>query len=304
MKCEICHKNDAQTAIQIPDDSGSERELYVCHACARIERSRQSKNNSRTRQVKGLPPGVSMSITQVGGDFDEGVEPPPIVGAIMNAFQNMVNDIEKEKNSSKEKSSNATDSRKSVFPCSKLALPFRLRGGIHLEGLFLIGELEAVIRAAHALDIEFEAVCTTPNLDSAGHVYTVRYTGSSSVVRRFITDLLEQERNARLRLRGEDRIVFADAISRSLAILKSCRLLSSDELFDILSPLRLAAREHLLSGITASEIERIIAGLNLAIKEEEDRAIEDGELSDKLISRAQSMNIRFESVAMIEEAML
>lgn len=34
MKCELCHKADAETAIRRPVD-GEEQELYVCRACAR-----------------------------------------------------------------------------------------------------------------------------------------------------------------------------------------------------------------------------------------------------------------------------
>lgn len=33
MKCELCHKADAETAIQKEDESGT-RELYVCRECA------------------------------------------------------------------------------------------------------------------------------------------------------------------------------------------------------------------------------------------------------------------------------
>ena len=86
MKCELCHKADAETAIT-RGEGDAEEELYVCNACAKAERQRRQKKSQRTRKVTGLPPGMSMSITRISGDGEDGDEPPPIIGAIMNAFQ-------------------------------------------------------------------------------------------------------------------------------------------------------------------------------------------------------------------------
>ena len=96
MKCELCHKADAETAIT-RGEGDAEEELYVCNACAKAERQRRQKKSQRTRKVTGLPPGMSMSITRISGDGDSDDEPPPILGAIMNAFQDMVSDLEKAK---------------------------------------------------------------------------------------------------------------------------------------------------------------------------------------------------------------
>lgn len=38
MKCEICHKHDAQTVWFRTAENGRQEELYVCHACAERER--------------------------------------------------------------------------------------------------------------------------------------------------------------------------------------------------------------------------------------------------------------------------
>ena len=103
MKCELCHNADAETAI-VRGEGDEAEELYVCHACAKAERQRRQKKSQRTRKVTGLPPGMSMSITEIRRSSDEtdetdedenGENPPPILGAIMNAFQDMVSDIEK-----------------------------------------------------------------------------------------------------------------------------------------------------------------------------------------------------------------
>ena len=66
MKCELCHKTDAQTAITRGEGDAAE-ELYVCNECAKAERQRRQKKSLRTRKVSGLPPGVSMSITEISG---------------------------------------------------------------------------------------------------------------------------------------------------------------------------------------------------------------------------------------------
>lgn len=46
MKCEICHKNDAKTAIHVTA-GGRDRELYVCRDCAEAEKSRRRQTPRR-----------------------------------------------------------------------------------------------------------------------------------------------------------------------------------------------------------------------------------------------------------------
>jgi hypothetical protein len=93
--------------------------------------------------------------------------------------------------------------------------------------------------------------------------------------------------------------VFGDALCRALAILKNCRLLSPGELFDLLSPLRLAALEKMLDGIKFSEIEKIQNGVDLT--GEEDR-LEPQERDRRDAERADEMNRRFEEVVLNERA--
>ena len=64
MKCELCHNADAETAI-VRGEGDAAEELYVCRACATAERQRRQKKSQRTRKVTGLPPGMSMSITEI-----------------------------------------------------------------------------------------------------------------------------------------------------------------------------------------------------------------------------------------------
>ena len=290
MKCELCHNADACEAI-VPEGGSEDDELYVCSACARAERDKRQKRSQRTRKVTGLPPGVSMSITEISpgprGEGD-GEGPPPFIGAIMNAFQDMVNGMEK--GAGRERRPRSGEM--SELPAGRIPSEYRIKGGFHLEGLHLIGELDAVKRGLHALGMELAGIAAD-GVNEAGHVYAFRYAGSAERAKRVAEDLLREEKNARVRLKTELPRVFGDSRCRALAILKNCRLLSPGELFDLLSPMRLAAKQKMLDGITLAEIERMMSDADLSgsedkmSQEERDRIDAD---------RADEMNRRFEEV--------
>ena len=299
MKCELCHNADAETAI-VRGEGDAAEELYVCNACAKAERQRRQKKSQRTRKVTGLPPGMSMSITEIrpaadgSEDGEEEGNPPPILGAIMNAFQDMVSDIEKAtKRSKDEKGPEYHD-----FPASRVDAAYRIGSRLHLEALHLIGELDAVKRAIRALRMELVGV-TADGVHDTGHVYTLCYAGSSEQVKRVVEDLLREERNARVRLFEELPRVFGDSLCRALAIMKNCRLLSPGEYFDLLSPLRLAAKEEMLDGITSEEIEKMLLEADLTSSEDK---LEQADRDKVDAERADEMNRRFEDVVLNERA--
>ena len=298
MKCEICHQADAETAI-VRGEGETAEELYVCKACAKAERLRRQKKSQRTRKVTGLPPGVSMSITQIGpadadGEVDESV--PEILGTFLNAMNDVVTDLEKVAGASEKKE--APEAKRHAFPLARVEAPFRVRGQLHLEGLHLIGELESVRRALHALDMDLVGI-EADGVHEPGHVYGIDYAGSSERAKRVVSDLLREERNARVRLSEELPRVFGDSLCRALAILKNSRLLSPGELFDLLSPLRLAAMQKLLDGITLEEIEKMLLACDLTGAEDK---LEPEERDQADADRADEMNRRFEDVVLNERA--
>lgn len=299
MKCEICHQADAETAI-VRGEGETAEELYVCKACAKAERQRRQKKSQRTRKVTGLPPGVSMSITRISPSTeedaaeDEGI--PEILGSFIDAVNGMVSDLEKAADAHEKKG--APDEKRHAFPLTRVEAPFRVRGQLHLEGLHLIGELESVRRALHALNMELVGV-EADGVNEPGHVYGIDYTGSSERAKRVVADLLREERNARVRLSEELPRVFGDSLCRALAILKNCRLLSPGELFDLLSPLRLAAMQKLLDGITLEEIEKMLLECDLTGAEDK---LEQEERDQADADRADEMNRRFEDVMLNERA--
>ena len=289
MKCELCNNHDAETAITLKQD-GEDRELYVCNECARKERVRRQKKSQRTRKGADSNSGVSFSVTQVSGDS----APPLIIEALMNAVHGMVSDLEK---AEKEKKSRS-EVKLSDFPCSRVESAYRIGNRLHLEGLHLIGELPAVQRAMRALDMQLVGV-EADGVKDTGHVYSLKYKGTLALAKRVVKELIEQEKNARIRLFEEMVRVLGDSLCRSLAILKNCRLLSSGELFDLLSPLRLAAIEGMLDGITIDEIEKTLSGIDLTSK---DDALSVGERDEADAERADETNRRFEDVVLNERA--
>lgn len=283
MKCELCNLNSAETAISLERD-GEEQELYVCRECAKRERLRRQKKSQRTRKVTGLPPGVTMSVSGISADG----EPPPFIGAIVNAFQDMVSDLQK----AESEKNRAREIEMHDFPCERIAAEYRIGTRLHLEGLNLIGELEPVHRSMRALGMQLVGV-SADNVNDTGHVFSLRYSGPVERAKRVVRDILREERNARVRLREELQRVFSDSICRALAVLKNCRLLSQGELFDILSPLRLAAAEGMLEGITLKEIERLLVSLKLDSQEE---SLPPRERDQVHARRADEFNQRFEDV--------
>ncbi len=288
MKCEICDKNDAQTAITVTDGDG-EKELYVCNACAGAERKKRQKKSLRTRKIGNLPPGMSITVSGSAGDA-----PPPFIGAILEAVGGMVDNLEKASRKNCEK----RDAEYVKLPLSRVKREYRVASSLHLEGLHLIGEMEAVQRAVKALGMKLTGI-DIDGIRSAGHVYQLEYSGALERAKRFVSDLLEQERNARVRLFEEMPRVFGDSLCRALAILKNCRLLSPGELFDLLSPLRLAALENMLEGTDLATIEEMISNVDLSGREEhlpnEERDRLDAERADRI-------NAVFEDVVLNETA--
>lgn len=297
MKCELCQKANATEAI-IREGGSEDDELYVCAACAKAEKSKRQRKSQRTRKITGLPPGVSMSITEIsrtpeGEDGEDSAEdPPPFIGAIMDAVKGMVDEMENAANEIRKR--RAEEESMEELPASRAAAAFRIKDGFHLEGLHLIGELDATKRAIHALGMELVGI-DADGVKETGHVYHLKYRGSAEKAKRVIEDILREEKNARVRLRNEMTRVFGDSLCRALAILKNCRLLSEGELFDLLSPMRLAAREKMLDGLTLGEIEKMMNSIDLSNSED---ALSQEERDRVDAERADEMNRRFEEVVL------
>ena len=237
-----------------------------------------------------LPPGVSMSVTQIG----EGEAPPQIIEALMNAVQGVVSGM------GKEPSAAPAAASREMAEVSLDGVDGRLvlAGALQLEGLFLIGEIEAVKRSLHALDMDMAGYAIN-GINDSGHVYVLKRACDAAKARRVRDSIVAQELAARIRLMNEMPRVFGDALCRALAILKNARLLSAGELFDLLSPLRLAAFDGFIEGITLESLESLVASIDIFNKDE----TLDQRSRDKIdAGLADEMNRRFEDVVLNEEA--
>lgn len=174
----------------------------------------------------------------------------------------------------------------------------------HLEGLHLIGDLDPVLNALFGLRM----ICggfDGEGLRNAAHLIRVTNAGMIGTDERDIvsrttrvySDLVLQESNARIRLVEEMPRVFEDAICRSIAILRSCRLLSEWELLDIISPLRIAAELEFLDNFTREEALALTRPrMNLPQTPYPGTAEEQREKDRRDAALADKVNRRFKSV--------
>lgn len=285
MKCEICHENTAETAIGTDGDG---EELYVCKACAKREQMRRRKRRERTRKAQDT------AVKNNGGD-----KAPPFIEAFFNAVTDMVDGIHRAAKAQENGGADPEDEMFTPLDNVKVAAPYLLRGYLHLEGLHLIGEIEAVHRAVFALGLRLDGV-SMDGVNDIGHIYQLSYCKNYALARRAMNEIVEQERNARIRLFEEMPRILDDALCRSLAILKNCRLLSVGEYFDLLSPLRIAAMEDMLVGIKTREIERILKSLNIEADAFKPRQLpEERDAADAAL--ADEVNRRFEDVVIDDD---
>ena len=136
----------------------------------------------------------------------------------------------------------------------------------HLEGLHLIGDLSPVRAGLEAVRMTVQGI-DADGLRSVGHVFRVWNAATLGLperklvrrVMRVFEDLVQQEIYARQMLVEDSPRILEDSVMRALAILRSARLLSPWELFDLLSPIRLAANMGRLNGISREEVISLMA---------------------------------------------
>lgn len=135
-----------------------------------------------------------------------------------------------------------------------------IEGEFHLEALHLIGDLPQVLNGIDAVRF-CTASIVEDGITQAAHIFRVRNASMLGIseedliarAQRIFTDLTTQEYNARKALVEETPRILEDAVARSLAILRSARLLAPGELLDLLSPIRLAVTMGFIDGITFQE---------------------------------------------------
>ena len=139
---------------------------------------------------------------------------------------------------------------------------------VHLLGLRLTNDLDAVLRALERLRLTVRGVGGEGS-DAAGHMFQIsnqETLGEDETA--LIDDLLEtvgdvvhQERNARLRLQRDTPEVLLDCVARALAIIQSARVMETEEALDYLSALRLGVEMGLVRRLTVAEVDALTLGI-------------------------------------------
>lgn len=83
MKCELCHRNDAETVLYRTGKKGRREELYVCRACAERERAFGQERGVQVAAVEadGLPGGGDAE-----GNGPGGIAPQELLGRLGELF--------------------------------------------------------------------------------------------------------------------------------------------------------------------------------------------------------------------------
>lgn len=276
MKCEWCHKRDAETQVEL---DGEDEVRYVCKRCAerlRREAERQSEPDPADDDCPNLDPD---------GQDDH------MQGAI-DALDGMIDSLSKALGGEVEEYGEAAEEedrrRYRTLPLGKGNHPFRYCGLLHLEGMFLIGELEQAKRVVQDSGMKLVPVKHAGMMD-AGHAFSVAYGCRTAEARDVVGMLIDREMQAREILREELTRLYMDAAMRALAILQSAKLLAPDELFDLISPLKLAAHDGILRGIGADELEELAMGCDMKGY----KKMKDDARNETDARRADEMNARF-----------
>ncbi len=133
---------------------------------------------------------------------------------------------------------------------------------LHLLGLGLTDEIEQVFKALDRLGFAVRGIWGEGS-EAAGHLYQISNQQTLGETEQEIIDRLygcvgetaRQEQNARMRLVEDQPDVIMDCVARALAILRSARVLRSDEALDLLSALRMGVEAGLVSNLEPAVID-------------------------------------------------
>ncbi len=261
MKCEICHKKEATTQLE---GSNADEIKYVCADCAGEngffdDQDARDEGNDAVDEVLESLGGMLDSISKSlgGGEQDE-------------------------------EETGKKNLRRLEFPVQEIPPRLEFCGLLQLEGIFLTGELADARQILSENDIRMEGL-PYATLPETGHLYRLTYRGKGAgrldSVRETVRKVFDLELSAREALREELARLYADTTIRALAILQSAKLLSPDELIDLLSPMRLAATDGLVSGIKEQDLVRLATADNRRDyyrMNDDERAIVDADRADDI----------------------
>jgi protein arginine kinase len=148
---------------------------------------------------------------------------------------------------------------------SNVGTGLRASAMLHLLGLRLIGEIEAVVRGLERMRLLVRGIGGEGS-EAAGQIYQISNMDSLGIdeqaivqrVTRVSSEVVRQECNARTRLVQASPMVLFDCLARSLSVLQNARLLSTSEALEFLSAMRLGASLRLLSRLKVPDVDKLI----------------------------------------------
>ncbi|MDD4016594.1 MAG: ATP--guanido phosphotransferase [Kiritimatiellae bacterium] len=181
---------------------------------------------------------------------------------------------------------------------SNVGTGLRASAMVHLLGLRLLGELEAVVRGLERMRLLVRGIGGEGS-EAAGQIYQISNMDALGVseetivqrVARISGEVVRQEHNARVRLVQEMPLVLMDCLARSLSVLQNARLLSTVEALEFLSAMRLGAALGFFTRLKVFDIDKLILlmqpghmqqGMKTSLMSEERDEVRAGFLSRKL----------------------
>lgn len=136
---------------------------------------------------------------------------------------------------------------------------------MHLPGLHLCGEAEAVMRGLARIGLAVRGLFGEGS-QACGNLYQisnqVTLGWSEAAVIEHLLELVKEvtahERNARARLGERRRSVLLDRIGRAYGTLAHARVLPSDEMVELLSMIRLGVEFGMLKGLAVSDVNELM----------------------------------------------
>jgi len=128
---------------------------------------------------------------------------------------------------------------------------------LHLPALKMTGEIEKVFRAARDMHLAVRGLYGEGTEASGDFFQVSNQTTLGCSERQIVVDFrervlpafIEYEKRARASLLTKNRVAVEDKVARALAILRSARLISSEETMYLLSLVRLGINEGLVEGV-------------------------------------------------------
>jgi protein arginine kinase len=136
---------------------------------------------------------------------------------------------------------------------------------LHLPGLCLTEEIKPVINAVSKIGLAVRGMWGEGS-EAAGHMFQISNQitlGKTEIeiishLDQIVLEVIEHEKNARLRLMEKQEIRVHDHIGRAYGILAHAAMMNSNEALDLLSGLRLGTDLGLMPEITRRDIDQLL----------------------------------------------